>query len=116
MLCFQLFVTHDTLGALNLYSSKLHAFESEDRTAGLALAAHVAVALSSVQEADEHRKAAHGGSVIGQAQGILMHRYELFPSQAFLVLARAAQRDDSTLQHVAERLVGNSTGRSGDPG
>lgn len=116
MLCFQLFVTHDTLGALNLYSSKLHAFESEDRTAGLALAAHVAVALSSVQEADEHHKAALGGSVIGQAQGILMHRYELFPSQAFLVLARAAQRDDSTLQHVAERLVGNSTGRSGDPG
>jgi hypothetical protein len=34
-----------------------------------------------------------------------MQRYELAPSQAFLVLARAAQRDDSTLLKVAQRLV-----------
>ncbi len=108
MLCFQLFVTADTLGALNLYSSKPHAFMSEDRTAGLALAAHIAVALSSVQDLASQENAALGASVIGQAQGILMHRYELLPSQAFLVLARAAQQDDSTLQAIAENLVDNS--------
>lgn len=106
MLCFQLFVTHDTLGALNLYSSKLNAFESEDRTTGLALAAHIAVALSSAQDAEGRASAVLGASTIGQAQGILMQRYELVPSQAFMVLARAAQRDDCTLLDVAERLVG----------
>lgn len=108
MLCFQLFVTHDTLGALNLYSSQPHAFESEDRTTGLALAAHIAVALSSAQNVAGQESALLGASVIGQAQGILMQRYELLPSQAFLVLARAAQRDDSTLQMISETLVGNS--------
>ena len=108
MLRFQLFVTHDTLGALNLYSSKAHAFESEDRTAGLALSAHIAVALSSAQDAAGQESALLGASVIGQAQGILMQRYELLPSQAFLVLARAAQRDDSTLQQISETLVENS--------
>lgn len=108
MLCFQLFVTHDTLGALNLYSSRPHAFESEDRTVGLALSAHIAVALSSAQNVAGQESALLGASVIGQAQGILMQRYELLPSQAFLVLARAAQRDDRTLQQISETLVGNS--------
>ncbi len=105
MLCFQLFVTHDTLGALNLYSGQLNAFQSEDRTSGLALAAHIAVALSSAQNPESRASAVHGASTIGQAQGILMQRYELVPSQAFLVLARAAQRDDCTLLNIAERLV-----------
>lgn len=108
MLCFQLFVTHDTLGALNLYSSKPNAFESEDRSTGLALAAHIAVALSSAQNAEGRESAVLGAAVIGQAQGILMQRYELAPSQAFLVLARAAQRDNSTLLQIADRLISNT--------
>ena len=105
MLCFQLFVTHDALGALNLYSGKRNAFEEGDRTTGLALAAHIAVALTSAQDAESQASALLGASTIGQAQGILMQRYELVPSQAFLVLARAAQRDDCTLLEVAGRLV-----------
>ena len=115
MLCFQLFLTHDTLGALNLYSTKAHAFESEDRTAGLALAAHIAVALSSAQNAAGQESAVEGASVIGQAQGLLMQRYELRPSQAFLVLARAAQRDDRTMQQIAESLIDNNIRAHGGP-
>ena len=108
MLCFQLFVTQDTLGALNLYSDRPHAFDAEDRSTGLALAAHIAVALSSAQGVEGRNSAVLGASVIGQAQGILMQRYELLPSQAFLVLARAAQRDDSTLRQTAEKLIENA--------
>jgi transcriptional regulator with GAF, ATPase, and Fis domain len=115
MLCFQLFVTHDTLGALNLYSGRLNAFESEHRTTGLALAAHVAVALSSAQDVAVQKSAVLGASVIGQAQGMLMQRYELLPSQAFLVMARAAQRDDSTLLRVAEKLIEGAAQPSGLP-
>ena len=115
MLCFQLFVTRNTLGALNLYSTRLNAFESEDRTTGLALAAHVAVALSSAQDAEGQAAAVVGASVIGQAQGILMQRYELVPSQAFLVLARAAQRDDCTLLQISEKLIANSVAHRPGP-
>ena len=62
MLCFQLFVSHDTLGALNLYSGRLNAFEAQDRTTGLALAAHIAVALTSAQDAEAQANAVHGAS------------------------------------------------------
>lgn len=114
MLCLQLFVTHDTLGALNLYADRPAAFDADDRATGLAIAAHVAVALTSEQNANNHDSSLTGAAVIGQAQGVLMQRYELTPSEAFLVLAKAAQRDDSTLRRVAEKLVDNAVDRRGE--
>ncbi len=120
MLCLQLFVTHDTIGALNLYADRPHAFDDEDKATGLALAAHVAVALSSVRETDKEtafrRGALAGAAVIGQAQGVLMHRYELTSSEAFMVLAKASQRQDRTLRQVAEVLVENAIDRRGSKG
>jgi GAF domain-containing protein len=114
MLCLQLFVTHDTLGALNLYSDHPDAFDADDRATGLALAAHVAVALTSEQNAENHDSSLAGAAVIGQAQGVLMQRYELTPSEAFLVLAKASQRGDNTLRQVAARLIENAVDRRGE--
>ncbi len=113
MLCFQLFVTHDTLGALNLYSTEPDAFDGDDRASGLGLAAHIAVALSAAQDTAAEHGSALGAVVIGQAQGILMQQYELRPSQAFLVLAREAERRDTTLLAVARRLADNVVRRQG---
>ena len=113
MLCFQLFVTQDTLGALNLYSTEPDAFDSDDRASGLGLAAHIAVALSAARDSTAEHSAAVGAIVIGQAQGILMQQYELRPSQAFLVLAREAERQDTTLLAVARRLADNVVRRHG---
>jgi AmiR/NasT family two-component response regulator len=52
--------------------------------------------------------------VIGQAQGVLMQRYELTPSEAFLVLAKASQGDDSSVRLVAEKLIENAIDRRGE--
>jgi hypothetical protein len=114
MLCLHLFVSHDTHGALNLYSDRPGAFTPHDRTIGLGLAAHVATALISRPGSGPRARSGAGSAIIAQAQGLLMHRYELTPSGAFLVLAKAAQRGDTTMRLVAETLVDHAPDRRGE--
>ena len=107
MLCLQLFVTRDTLGALNLYSKRVDAFDADDEATALALSAHIAVALTAAKEFESLESVVAGRTVIGQAEGMLMQRYRLTPQQAFAVLARQAQASGSRLRHVAEDIVRN---------
>jgi GAF domain-containing protein len=107
MLCVQLFVTEDTLGALNLYSTQIEAFDADDEAAALALAAHVAVALTAAKELESLESAIASRTVIGQAEGMLMQRYNLTPQQAFAVLARESQASNRRLRHIAEDIVRN---------
>src|SRR5215210_1700827 len=53
MLSFRLFVAGDTLGALNLYSKSLDAFDERSRTVGLVFAAHAAIALSNAMHTEQ---------------------------------------------------------------
>lgn len=110
MLCFQLFVTHDSLGALNLYSHRPNAFDSGDRAVGLALAAHVAVALSAATAEEGLESALVNRAVIGQAQGMLMQRYGLNGEQAFSVLTRSSQQSNRRVYVIAGELVKNGIG------
>lgn len=105
MLCLQLFVTHDSLGALNLYSDRVNGFDAHDRATGLALAAHVAVAMTAAQTEQHLETAIVNRTVIGQAEGMLMERYSLTPEQAFAVLRRASQHSNQKLSVVAADLV-----------
>lgn len=107
MLCLQLFITHDTLGALNLYSKKPGAFDTDDEATALALAAQVAVALSAAKEFESLESAVASRTVIGQAQGMLMQRYKLTPHQAFAVLARESQAASRQLRQICEDIVRN---------
>jgi GAF domain-containing protein len=105
MLCFQLYTNADTLGALNLYSEQVDAFDEDDLTAGLVLAAHTAVALAGAQHVEQLRTAALNRTIIGQAQGILMERFRLSADRAFLVLRRVSQDRNVKLHQVASELV-----------
>ena len=106
MLCLQLFVTHDRLGALSLYSRQPDAFDDhDDRITALALAAHVAVALTSKVETEHLRSAMAHRTVIGQAEGMLMERYDLTPESAFAVLKRASQHSNRKLHVIAADMV-----------
>ncbi|MCW2787331.1 MAG: hypothetical protein JWP74_3848 [Marmoricola sp.] len=107
MLCLQLFVTHDTLGCLNLYASKVDAFTEDDRYTGLALAAHVAVAYTAARNEEHFDAAIHTRTVIGQAQGVLMERYQLSPGAAFAVMQRVSQQQNRKLRQIAIDLVHN---------
>lgn len=102
---YRLFTTRDTLGALNLYSRKIEAFDTEDIYNGLALAAHVAVAMAGATNADHLERAITNRTVIGQAEGILMERFNMSADQAFALLRRVSQDHNIKLNRVAEELV-----------
>jgi GAF domain-containing protein len=105
MMCLQLFTTARSFGALNLYSESVDAFDQQDQALGLALAAHIAVALASSREIDTREMAIVSRTVIGQAEGILMERYDLTPDKAFSVLRRVSQETQTKLVTVATDLV-----------
>lgn len=105
MLCFQLFTTERSYGALDMYSDKLDGFDAHDRTVGLALAAHAAVALAASHEEEHLNIAVINRTVVGQAEGILMERYDLTADQAFAMLVRVSQDENRRVNLLAEELI-----------
>jgi hypothetical protein len=102
---YRLFSTDTTLGALNLYGRTRSAFTPDDVQDGMALAAHVGVALAAAQEVENLEKALGGRTVIGQATGILMERFDLGPDRAFGLLGRISQNKNVKLRQLAEQVV-----------
>lgn len=107
MLCVQLFVTQDTLGAMNLYASQPDAFDVDDEATALAVAAQVAVALTAAEELESVQSVVASRIALGQAQGMLMQRYRLAPERAFAVLAREAHASGRRLRDGADDIVRN---------
>ena len=107
MLCFQLFVKGDNLGALNLYGEDVDAFDEDSEQVGLLVASHAAVAFSDAQEIIQLTQALDTRDIIGQAKGILMERFKITPQQAFQVLTRASSDTNTKLRDVADALTGS---------
>lgn len=105
MLCFQPFTSSRSYGALDMYSDRPDGFDLHDRTIGLALAAHAAVAVASSNESERLNVAVVNRTLIGQAEGILMERYKLNADQAFAMLVRVSQNENRRLNLVAEELI-----------
>ena len=106
---YRLFSSEHNLGALNLYGKNTGAFTSDDIHDGLALAAHVGVALAAAQEVENLEKALGGRTVIGQATGILMERFDMTADRAFSVLTRLSQHKNVKLRELAEQIVTTRT-------
>lgn len=109
MMAFQLFTTGDAVGALNLYSTSAHGFDAADRELGLALAAHISVAVRQSQEIADLKCALDGRTVISQAVGMLMERYGLPPEGAFSVLTRVSTTTNTKLRDIAAELCAKGT-------
>jgi GAF domain-containing protein len=105
MLCFQLFVRGDQLGALNIYSRARDAFDVDSQEIGHIFASHAAVALAGAEHEANLRAGMGNRDVIGQAKGILMERHKLTADQAFGVLARVSQDLNRKLLDVARELA-----------
>ncbi|MGY1638887.1 GAF and ANTAR domain-containing protein [Geodermatophilus sp. SYSU D00742] len=94
-----------TLGALNLYASTPHAFDTDSVTIARVFAVHAALALAAA-EREEHLEAAlRSRDRIGQAKGILMERYRLTPDQAFAVLASISSHTNRKLRDIADEIA-----------
>jgi GAF domain-containing protein len=105
MLCFQLFVEGDDLGALTLLARRPGAFTDESERIGLLLASHAAVAVAQAQKLTHLSTALANRDIIGQAKGVLMERYKITSDQAFALLAKVSQDTNSKLHEVAETLT-----------
>src|SRR3954464_598224 len=105
MLCFQLFVHRDTLGAGGVVAHAKAAFPDESEHVGLLLASHAAIAAADAQHLENVSSALVNRDIIGQAKGILMERFKITSDQAFAVLAKVSQDTNRKVAAVAEDLA-----------
>ena len=105
MLCFQLFVQGEDLGALNLISTEIDSFGPEAEQVGMLVATHAAIALAEAKVTKGLNEALINRDLIGQAKGILMERYKISSHQAFVLLSTASSQANMKLSEVAEHLA-----------
>ena len=105
LLTVRLYTSKDTIGTLNLYDADPDHFDADDQAVAHVLARHAAIALANARNTEHLWQAIDARKLIGQAQGILMERYDLSADQAFAVLMRYSQDKNIKLRKVAERLI-----------
>ena len=103
-----------TLGGLNMYSTTSAELPSDTEHMAELFAAHAAIALGSARQLEGLNEALHTRSVIGQAMGILMHRYTLEADSAFSLLIRTSSHANLKLRIVAERLVSAANAKAAE--
>lgn len=105
MLCLRMYTHSEKLGALSVYSSQQHAFTGSDVESGLSFAAHTAIAVTVARQDENKDIALDSRSLIGQATGIVMDRYDIDAVRAFAVLKRISQQSNEKLHEVAAELL-----------
>lgn len=105
ILSVRLFVSEQTLGALNLYSTTVRDFDADDVAMAHLFGQHASVAFETARREEGLRRAIDARHLIGQAQGILMERYDLNADQAFAVLRRYSQENNVKLRSVAAGII-----------
>jgi GAF domain-containing protein len=101
-----------SIGALNCYARRTHAFGENDRPLAEEVAAWIALAVghadTDAQTSDELsnlKLAMKTRAVIEQAKGILVERFKITEEMAFTELSRASQNTNIKLSEVANELV-----------
>ncbi len=105
MISLRLFVTDDSMGALDLYSRRPNAFDWRSQLVGQVFAAQASVAMKAALIEEGLKTAIRSRDVIGQAKGILMARRRLTPDMAFEVLKKLSQDRNEKLAEVAATIA-----------
>jgi transcriptional regulator with GAF, ATPase, and Fis domain len=105
ILAFRLYADKDTMGALNLYSSKPAAFNDHDAAIATVFATHAAVALSTSRTIENLRTGMESRQLIGEATGMLMARQNISHAEAFDMLRRSSQRLNIKLRTIAQGIM-----------
>jgi len=90
---------------LSLYGDRPQAFDAKDLAVAQVLAGHLAVSMAAGREIDQRGVAFASRTIIGQAEAILMERFDLDADQAFDYLRRVSCDANRKLAVVAEDLV-----------
>ena len=92
-------------GSLNLYADRVDAFDEDDVAVATIFVRHAAVALANAHNEEGLQVAIDARKLIGQAQGILMERFDIDADRAFDFLRRQSQAHNVKLRYVAEWVV-----------
>jgi GAF domain-containing protein len=96
-------------GSLNLYADRVDAFDDDDVAVASIFVTHASVALAAAHNEEGLQIAIDARKLIGQAQGILMERYDLDAIRAFEFLRRLSQHHNIKLRDVAAWVVEHRT-------
>jgi hypothetical protein len=100
----RLFDTPKSKGALNLYSTRVGAFDDLESLS--ALFTHQAgQAIAYAQHIGTLEEAVRSRTLIGEAVGIVMERYDLNDERAFAFLKRLSSHRNVKLRLIAQELV-----------
>lgn len=109
-----------TIGAFNLYSRTLNAFEEDSRRIASLFASRAAIGIAHAEllarfkaTTEQLEAALESRDVIGQAKGILMQREGITDEQAFGMLRKASQETNLKLRDIAARIVKEAAVRPG---
>ena len=92
-------------GSLNIYADRPSAFTDADAEVAEMLAAHATAAFAAADRAEGLATALESRTTIGQAQGILMQKFDIDSDAAFQFLRRISQHENRRLLSVAEAIV-----------
>jgi AmiR/NasT family two-component response regulator len=90
---------------LNLFSFKPNAFDANDETIGVVLAAHAAAAILASRQGEQLESALSTRDRIGQAKGIIMERFGVDDLKAFEMLRTLSQDSNTRLIDIAQRVI-----------
>ena len=105
MLGVRLFVLGDTMGALNFYSARPHAFDQRSILLAQVFASHASVALKAAITEAGQEVALRSRDIIGQAKGVLMAREGLTATDAFARLRERSQQLNRPVRLLAEEVA-----------
>lgn len=112
MLSFVLRLSEDATGAMNMISSEVDAFTSDDLDTGTLFAAQAAVAMGDAlghqrdqEEIAQLKVGMETRQMIGQAVGILMSSRQVGADEAYEILKKASQNSNIKLREIASRVV-----------
>ena len=106
VLSVRLATAEHLVGGLNIYSTRLTAFDDEAVQVAHRYAEPASTAVAVVEKVEGLRTAMQTRHLIGMAQGMLMLRYGLDIDQSFAFLSRTSQQNNLKLRDLAARVVG----------
>jgi GAF domain-containing protein len=105
MMSLLIYTDEQSFGALSLYCEADCRFDADDVAVAQALAGHLSVAMAAEKQIDQLGLALHNRTIIGQAQGVLMVRYDITADQAFDYLRRLSSHANRKLSAVAAEIA-----------
>ena len=105
MMSLLVYTDQHSFGALSLYCRGGCRFDADDVAVAQALAGHLSVVMAAEKQIDHLGLALHNRNIIGQAQGVLMERFDMTADQAFDYLRRISSSTNKKLANVAAEIA-----------